>query len=302
MSKGKRRLRNPGPSWGYRFLAWANHGWPHWLYRPSLLVGVFVAVCCMPAQRRHSREYLAIVLKRRVRFRDCFTHFLALTDSLVFKLQVGRDPTFVDFRFSDKYDAATFMPLVESTRPALFGTFHVGHSDLLGCMLSDFGRRIRMVRERVGNAHDIEMLERIFGDSVEFVWINEGESMLFALKSVADDGVSLALQCDREEHSSRHKTFDFLGARRRFPVTIYHLAYLFKMPVAFSFGIPVDGKTIELVCSEVFEPTGESKREVLAAGYAHFQRVLQMLEGELYEHPYAWFNFLPLNTESPDAV
>lgn len=297
-----RKLRNPGPSWGYQFLAWAKHDWPHWLYRPSVCAGVFVAVCCMHGRRRHSREYLSVVLGRPARFRDCFVHFLALTDSLTYKLQMGRDPAVGDFRYSKKGDAEAFTALVRSDRPALFGTFHVGHSDLLGCMLADFGRRIRMVRERVGNAHDLEVLERIFGESVEFVWINEGDSMLFALKSVAEDGVSLALQCDREEHGSRHKVFDFLGARRRFPVTIYHLAFLFDMPVVFSFGIPVDSGTTEVVCSDVFEPTGASKREVLEAGYAHFQRVLHLLEEVLYEHPYAWFNFLPLNTESSDAA
>lgn len=302
MSKQRRRLRNPGPSWGYRFLEWASHDWPHWLYRPSLRIGVLVALCCMPVQRRHSREYLKVVLGREVRFRDCLLHFLALTDSLVYKLQVGRDPAIVDFRLSEIGSGVSFMDLIQSERPALFGTFHIGHSDLLGCLLSQFGRRIRMVRERVGNAHDVEVLERIFGESVEFVWINEGDSMLFALKSVAEDGVSLALQCDREEHGSRHKTFDFLGARRRFPVTIYHLAFLFNMPVVFSFGIPVDGKTTEVVCSEVFEPVGESKKEVLAAGYAHFQSVLRMLEEVLHAHPYAWFNFLPLNRENSDAA
>lgn len=302
MSEKQRRLRNPGPSWGYRFLEWASLDWPHWLYRPALRAGVCVALCGMSAQRRHSREYLEVVLGRQARWRDGYRHFLALTDSLVYKLRIGRDPGIVDFRLSEKGDGEGFLKLVKSDAPALFGTFHVGHSDLLGCMLAGFDRRVRMVRERVGNAHDLEVLERVFGESVEFVWINEGDSMLFALKSVAEDGVSLALQCDREEHGSRHKYFDFLGARRRFPVTIYHLAFLFKMPVAFSFGIPVGGDTTEVVCSEVFKPEGGNKRDVLEAGYVHFQSVLSMLEEVLHEHPFAWFNFLPLNSEGPDAA
>lgn len=297
MASMKRKLRNPGPSWGYSFLSWAKHDWPYWLYRPSLCAGAFIALCCMPRQRRCSREYLTIVLGRPVCFRDCFKHFMELTDSLVYKLQVARDPTIVDFRLTEQFDHSEFMQLVQSDRHALFGTFHVGHSDLLGCMLSKFGRKVRMVRERVGNDYDLRELERIFGESVEFVWINEGESMLFALKSVAEDGVSLALQCDREQHGSRYQTFDFLGARRRFPVSIYHLAFLFQMPVVFSFGIPVGGNVTEVVSSRVFEPKGETKRAVLEAGYTHFQEVLKMLETLLYQHPFAWFNFLPLNSE-----
>jgi len=268
MSSSRRRLRNPGPSWGYRFLSWARHDWPDWLYRPSIFVGVWVSVLCMPHQRRSSKEYLAVVLKRTVRLSDCYTHFRALTDSLIFKLEVGRDRDSAKFHYSKAGHSDAFACLVKSDIPALFGTFHVGHSDLIGCMLSGFDRKVRMVRERVGNSYDLKVLERIFGQSVEFVWINEGESMLFALKSVAEDGVSLALQCDREEHGSRHRIFDFLGARRRFPVTIYHFSFLLNMPVVFSFGFPVGAHETEVVCSDVFEPVGESKREVMEAGYA----------------------------------
>jgi len=300
--KPKRRLRNPGPSWGYRFLAWASQDWPGWLYRPSLKLGVWVAVCLMPRQRKYSRDYLQVVLRRPVGWRDCFCHFLALTDALVYKLEFAQRPSTSAFQLSTRGHSASFQTLLESPRPALFGTFHIGHSDLIGCLLADFGRRIRMVRERVGNAYDLKVLGDLFGESVEFVWINEGESMLFALKSVVDDGVSVALQCDREEHGSRHRVFDFLGSRRRFPVTIYHLAFLFEMPVVFSFGVPVADGMNEIFCSETFEPRGDSKREVLEAGYDHFQGVLKMLEEVLHEHPYAWFNFLPLNSEQGDVT
>lgn len=254
----------------------------------------------MPEQRRYSREYLAIVLKRKVRLRDCFAHFLAVTDSLVLKLQVARDPKIASFRLSPEGETGSLTELLNFDGPVLFGTFHVGNSDLLGCMLSEFGRPIRMVRERVGNDDDMAALERTFGDVVEFVWVNQRESMLFALKSVVDDGASIALQCDRVEYGARHHLFNFLGAKRSFPVTIYHLAYLFKMPVSFSFAIPVGSTTTQVVCSELFVPQGKSKREVLEAGYMHFQQVLTMLEEVLYEHPYAWFNFRPLNSESLD--
>lgn len=301
MSK-RRKLRNPGPIWGYHFLSWAKQTWPDPLFRVSLKTGTWIALCCMGRQRRASRDYLQLVLGRAVGFSDCFRHFMALTDSLVYKLSVGKHPEVINFKLSERGHGEAFMALARGPRPVLFGTFHVGHSDLLGCMLSEFERKIWMVRERVGNSYDLKVLERIFGRHVEFVWINEGESMLFALKSAAEDGVSLALQCDREEHGSRHRYFQFLGARRRFPVTIYHLSYLFEMPVVFSFAIPqADGST-EVICSQVFEPVGESKRSVMEAGYVHFQQVLGLLEAALKEAPYAWFNFRPLNAEASDAA
>jgi len=294
--KQGRRLRNPGPAWGYHFLSWADACWPRWLFDSGVKVGVLVALLCMPRQRRYSRQYLAVILERPVTFRDCWLHFYTLTQSLLFKFKVGRSGGSPKIRMHADSEQSSFLDLVRSERPALFGTFHVGHSDMLGCMLAEFDRKVHMVRERVGNAYDLKMLERVFGDSVEFVWINEGESMLFALKNAAEDGASLALQCDREEHGSRHHSFDFLGGRRRFPVTIYHLAFMFSMPVVFSIGLSrADG--IEVVCSDIFEPVGDSKQQVLAAGFEHFQGVLTLLETTLKRDPYTWFNFLPLNTD-----
>lgn len=250
----------------------------------------------MHKQRRYSKQYLKLVLDRSVCFGDLLNHFNALTQSLILKLRIGRDGKRPIFKFRENGHNSAFAALAGSTRPALFGSFHVGHSDLTGCMLSEFGRKVRMVRERVGNAYDLKMLGRVFGESVEFVWINEGESMLFALKHAAEEGASLALQCDREAHSSRHRYFDFLGAKRRFPVTIYYLAYMFSMPVTFSVGVPMEDGSIEVVCSEIFEPVGANKKAVLEAGFAHFQAVLTMLEVILKEQPYMWFNFLPLNS------
>lgn len=296
MNKGRRKLRNPGPSWGYHFLSWADRWCPTGLFNFGVKFGAAIALCCMPKQRRYSREYLEKVFDGPVGWSEMLTHFYTLTQSLLLKLRIGRDGVRPIFKFQKNGHESAFAELASSARPALFGSFHVGHSDLAGCMLSEFGRKVRMVRERVGNAYDLKMLERVFGESVEFVWINEGESMLFALKNAAEEGASLALQCDREAHGSKHRSFDFLGAKRRFPVTIYHLAYLFSMPVTFSFGVPRGDGTIEVACSEVFEPVGDSKQTVLAAGYAHFQSVLIMLEAILQKQPYMWFNFLPLNT------
>lgn len=298
MSKAGRRLRNPGPSWGYPFLAWADRWWPKRLFDGCVRFGSGVALFLMVPQRRASKEYLERVLDGPVGFHECLIHFNSLAQSLILKLRLGRENRIPDFHMRKNGLDAAFVELVQSERPALFGTFHVGHSDLTGCMLGQFGRRVRMVRQRVGNAYDLKMLERVFGKSVEFVWINEGESMLFALKSVVEDGASLALQCDREEHGSRHHVFDFLGARRRFPVTIYHLSYLFSMPVVFSFGIPVNDEVTEVVCSEIFEPAGEDRKAILEAGYRHFQGVLDILESVLKAHPYVWFNFQPLNSEA----
>ena len=64
------------------------------------------------------------------------------------------------------------------------GTFHVGHSDLTGFLLGrQEHRRVFMVRQRVANSHDTEILGAEFAAWVTFIWVNEVENLLFALDS-----------------------------------------------------------------------------------------------------------------------
>ena len=136
-------------------------------------------------------------------------------------------------------DSHEFGAWLTSGGPAFLGTFHVGNSDLTGFLLaSQDRRRVHIVRLRVGNSEDTDALARRLGGLVRYVWVNEPGDMLFALKEAGSSGDAVALQCDRPDHSSRTETFDFLGARRIFPFTIYHLALIFSRPVFLSIGAP----------------------------------------------------------------
>ena len=88
MSESAQPPRNPGPSWGYRFLRTADRLLPECLYRPCRALGTLIAMANMPAQRQHSREYLATVLGRRPRFREVFRHFFTFEEALMTKLRV----------------------------------------------------------------------------------------------------------------------------------------------------------------------------------------------------------------------
>jgi predicted LPLAT superfamily acyltransferase len=294
-------LRNPGPSWGYEFLLWAERCWPRWFFRPLLMAGTWVALPLMPAQRAHSRAYLTVVLGRPPGLVEVWRHFFAFADFLMFKLRAGRGVAVPRELLPE--NAAEFESLIASGRPALYGSFHFGCSDLLGYLLSDRGRHVSILRLRIGNAVDTRMLGARYGDKVSFLWVNDPANMLFDLKDALEAGESIALKCDRVEYSSRLEPFDFLGARRMFPFTIYSLAILFNRPVIFCIGVPDarhDGMGI--VSSPVFIPDPVAGRKAnTERARAHFQGVLRQLETLVRAHPYLWFNFLPLNPEAPAA-
>jgi len=287
--------RNPGPSWGFRFLTWADAWLPSPLFNGLLGAGTAVAVAAMPAARGHSRKYLAQLRGRPARGIEVWRHFFSFARSLVRSLRAGRGrPP----RCQPGIGFEAFFALVNSGRPALFGTFHFGDSDLIGFLLPDFHRHIAMVRQRVANSSDTDELGRQFGQWVRFIWSNDTEGLLFALKSALDAGDSIALKCDRPEHSARLEAFYFLGARRLFPFTIYHLAFIFRLPVVFCLGLPLSRVETAVVSSPVFEPGDSDKEAGLARAREHFQGVLTWLEASLRQNPYLWFNFTPLNPES----
>jgi predicted LPLAT superfamily acyltransferase len=247
----------------------------------------------MAPQRRASRTYLRAVLGREPRANEQFRHFFALCESLMLRLRVANGRA---HRCVLGPDSGEFGTWLRTGGPAFLGTFHVGNSDLTGFLLAaQDHRRVHIVRHRVGNSDDTDALARRLGGLVSYVWVNEPADLLFALKEAGSSGEAVALQCDRADHISRTECFDFLGAKRTFPFTIYHLAFIFNRPVFLSIGAPAGPGVSVVHASPAFEPApGESREAALARARAHFQAFLCRLESYLRANPYDWLNFLPL--------
>ena len=290
--------RNLGPSWGFRFLRAADRVLPRPLFRAGLAAGTGVAFLFMSRQREYAAAYRRALTGKTPRRRDLWRQFFAFIESFMELLRLGRGAPH-HFELAEGPEGDAFRQFARSDRGALFGTFHVGNSDLLGYALSYFNRRIHMIRMRVVNSDDTRWLEERFGDAVSFLWVDHPEQMLFALKNAVEAGHSIALKCDRLERSGRREAFHFLGQRRLFPFAIYHFSILFEMPAVFAVGWPSgDGRTT-ITASPIFEPDPAATRnENLQRAREHFQAVLRDLEQKLTERPEQWFNFTPLNPES----
>jgi len=276
--------RNPGPSWGYGFLLWADRWWPRWLFQPVLMAGTWVALAFMPVQRAHSRAYLAVVLGRPARLVEVWRHFFVQADFLMLELRVGRG---APVRCTlDPENEAAFEALVRSDRPALFGSF-----------LGERGRRVSILRLQVSNSAETRLLGERFREQVSFLWVNDPVNLLFELKAALEAGQSLAMKCDRLEYSAKSEPFHFLGAHRQFPFTIYQLAILFDRPVVFCLAVADTAQSeMRVFASSVFTPDPAAGRAAnTEAARRHFQEVLLQLDALVRQHPYHWFNFRPLN-------
>jgi predicted LPLAT superfamily acyltransferase len=290
---GSPATRNPGPSWGFRALQVLDRLLPERLFRPVRRLGTWVALATMPVQRRYSRDYLRVVRGREPRLTEVFQHFFAVCEALMLRLRVANGRP---HRCLLAPGGEAFSDWLASARPVLLGTFHIGDSDLTGFMIAgQEGRRVHIIRMRVGNSHDTDALAARFGSLLNFVWVNEPGELLFALKEAGGGRDAVALQCDRADHSARTERFHFLGAERVFPFTIYHLAFIFGRPVLLSIGTSHGPDESMVFVSPAFEPVaGERREAALARARAHFQAFLLLVENHLRSRPYDWFNFLPL--------
>jgi len=289
--------RNPGPRWGFQFIRGCDAVLPEFLFRPVRQLGAWIALAVMPEQRAHSRAYLTAITGRPSSLRASFRHFFAFEEFLLLRLRVAQGQP---HRGELTPEAVGFRELLDKGGPALLGTFHVGHSDLTGFLLGrQKHRRVFMVRQRVGNSHDTDILGARFAEWLTFIWVNEAENLLFALKEAISAGGSVAMKCDRLEFSAKTEAFEFLGARRLFPFTIYHLALIFDRPVVLCVGLPAGPGLTNVESSPLFRPDGAGKAANLARARIHFQEFLTRLEGMLRAQPELWFNYLPLNPVAP---
>ncbi len=289
--------RNPGPGWGFRFLCACDAVLPEWLFRPLRRLGTAAAIAKMHGQRANSRAYLATLLGREPTLREIFRHFFAFEEFMMLRLRVARGQP---HRGELAADATGFRELLETGEAAILGSFHFGHSDLTGFLLGpQERRRVFMVRQHLENSHDTEILGAHFAKWVSYIWVNEPDRLLFALKEAVAAGGSIALKCDRLGFSAKVEAFQFLGARRNFPFTIYHLALIFRLPVVLSVGLPAGPGRSTIHSSALFRPDDAGKAANLERARAHFQEFLTRLEGWLRADPTLWLNFTPLNPPAP---
>ncbi len=294
--------RNPGPEFGYAYIGWHLRNMPAWTTRWGSRAGTWIAYWTLPRQRACSREYLALALGRPPTRREVWRHIHAYTEYLLLRLAIadGREPH-VRFAVGQGDELRAW---VGAGKAALYGTMHLGHSDLIGFFLGHLGGRLHMVRKQVGNSADTERLARRYERSVSVIWINDWSRLVLAMNDALRAGCSLALQCDRPEYSSKLEAFEFFGARRMFPFTIYHLAIMHGLPVVFTFAVPdeVEADATVVHALPMFHPSPERTRaENFAAAHAHFQSFLAAVERQLRRTPFLWFNFTPMNPPATDA-
>ena len=129
-----------------------------------------------------------------------------------------------------------------------------------------------------------------------FVWVNEPSEMLFALKEAPGGAGTLALQCDRPQHSSRseHLSFSAPGAVSRSRSTTFRASS--SAPSSSHSAAPSGHYGVRRFSlhPRLSRPPGSRSLTPPALARGHFQSFLFAVESYLRSHPYQWLSLLPL--------
>lgn len=282
--------KNLGPQWGPDLLLLLDRILPSRVLNFFVLCACYFCVPLLKSQTKVSTDWLWRIRGKKPHHSEIARHYYHFILSLLELLRMSKNTRHV-FNCVGA-NAKHFQDFLKSGKPALFGTFHIGNSDLLGYALGERGHKIGMIRMNSGNSAETRRLVARFQENVKIVWVDKPENIFFEIKRILQSGESLAMKCDRLEFSSKGELFYFAGRQYEFPFTIYHLAILFNLPLWFCVGVPSGKGITDVYPFSVFVPDVLDKGTSLRKGKIHFQSVLNDIEEILKENPYLWFNFL----------
>jgi predicted LPLAT superfamily acyltransferase len=292
-----------GSAFWIGFLAWIARHLGRGLARLLLWpISLFFYLSGAPA-RRASRDYLRRVLGREPRFGERLRHFhtfaaCTLDRLLILCGQAGSLRLKVE------------MP--EEVRSAAQGSYggsgcimlvsHHGSFEILRQLGDDEPRiPLRIVLDRGQGPLITGLLERLspqFAASVIDAG-KRGPELVLAVRETLDQGISVGIMADRVHGKEAALPVRLLGSAARLPAGPWVLASVMHVPVIAAFACYRGGRDYEARFELLSPGIRATRAERQAAIQALAQRYAELLEQQVREAPYNWFNFYDYWTD-PD--
>lgn len=243
------------------------------------------------AERAASRDFLERVLRRPVRDRDVFRHFLQfarVTADRVYFLAQEQPQIPVLFHGEQALQA-----LVDRSRCGVFLAAHLGSFEaarVVGPQLG--GVRLHIVLDRQVNQRIMQALEALNPDFASLIIDAEQDPVRLGLSigEVLGAGHWVGFLADRHRPADRTVSCRFLGGNARFPVGPFIVASTFKAPVVGVFPRCV-GDGYEVHCEILTDRMDIPRRGRDAALACWAQAYADRLAYHAAQAPSSWFNF-----------
>lgn len=258
------------------------------LYPISLYFLIFAA-----PQRRASQQYLAKVLKRKVTWLDSAKHIHTFASTILDRVYL------LTGQFSKLH--ITFpcknMPLKynkEGIGCLLLGS-HIGSFEILRSYgVHNHPMPIKILMYEHQAPMMVQVLNALNPDVADtLISLDGSPSGLLKVKEATDQGITVGLLGDRILGKGKDKTVTctLLGEPVQMSTAPVLMAAALKTPIIVFFGIYLGGNrykvSFELLAEEVILNRKTRQQDI----QAYTQKYVDMLEKQMLESPYNWFNF-----------
>ncbi|MBW1776806.1 MAG: lysophospholipid acyltransferase family protein [Deltaproteobacteria bacterium] len=281
------------------FYALIRAGGIHLAY-PLLYAVVFYYMTCRPSIRQKTAFYLEKRFPQKSaaqRFADSYRISMTLGKVLIERAKAGiRGPETLKLSFPAK---ARLFGLLEENRGLILMNAHVGGWQVILPALPSLGRPVKMLIERDAQDVDLHYYEhahrpRPFAAIDPKGFLGGSLEMMDALER----GEILCVMGDRVFGSDKNVIHvPFLGKRAVFPFSAFKIASVSGAPVAVFFSHRIGPNRYGIEIPDVIRvPAGLGRSPRAFGPYVH--RFVAALDAYTREHPYQFFNFYDMWTES----
>jgi len=251
-------------------------------------------------QRRASRQYLSVILGKRVGWTRILKHFHCFAATILDRvfLLAGRHGEF-DVRLHG--EKAIREHLASGHGFLLLGS-HLGSFEILRTLAIEQEQiRLRVLMKLEQNRAVTELLDALNPAVARSVIPLGTPQTLLAVKESLDGGYAVGLLGDRCHKGEPSVTCRFLGGRVHFPTGPLALAAISGVPVFLVFGLYRGGSRYDLYFEEFAQSVPKDAARQGELLNTWIQCYADRLEHYTRLAPYNWFNFFDL-WDKVDAV
>jgi predicted LPLAT superfamily acyltransferase len=292
MSKEWQSQRERGHPFFLGLLTWIALKLGRQLLRLCLYPIIFYYFLTARTARRASQQFLTRALTRSPKwweiYRHLFTFALVSIDRLCFiagqekkfNVQVYGNEIFNHYK----------------NKGCFLVTAHLGSFDVLRIM--GMGARadalpIKILLDVNHNSMVLQLLKKL--DPVLFPAIIDAQlpapQLALTLEEAIQKKQLIGIMADRCAQGERTEVVDFLGTPAQFPLGIWQMASLLKVPVIACFGIYSGENNYSLYIELISDQIGSNRHDRNVAITTAISNYAQHLESLVKQYPYNWFNF-----------
>ena len=245
-----------------------------------------------PASRAASRDYLARVLARPVRWSDMYRHFFSFAATIHDRIYL------LNQRF-DLFDIAVYGEqdmldaMTDGQGVFLIGA-HLGSFEVVRAL----GRRHTELEVAMAmyedNARQINAMLSAINPAAQqdIIGLGHVDSML-KVNERLNAGTLVGMLADRTFNGDVTQPVTLLGHPANMPTGPFRMAAILRRPVIFMTGLYLGGNRYEIHFEQLADFSTLQKGERQAAIRHAMTRYAALLEKYCQHAPYNWFNFFP---------